>query len=772
MSLPSREDVLRVAARHWPALVVGSACIGIALAVWIDVPLWTAAIAALVAGVVGAGLDGPRRVAALALAVAALGLGWGSLRMDALEHSFLVADLDRTGEAELVTVAPARSSAFSVRVLAETRTFRGRELHERVLLKLPVGRSPPRGALLEARVRIVEPSPPKDGFDERAWLARQGIHVVLRANDWRLVGHRGGILGLGDRLRERVERAVGRGTSGVRRGVVLGVVLGEDEDLPVAARSDFRASGLYHLLAVSGQNVAFLAAGIYAFSWLVRLPRAARELLVVAVVGAYVLAVGWQPSVIRAAVAGVLASLAWIVARPRDRWHFLALGALVLEAWLPTSVLDPGFQLSFAAVAAIFLAVPRLRVVLDGYPVPRGVADALAVSCACGLVSAPILLLDFGQVPLYTVVANLLAFAAAPLVLGLGLLAAVVDPVSPSTAAGLAALAGWAAAWLELVAHVTAGLPASRIGARTTGLGLACMAAAWLAIRANRRRSSGLRPRVALALAGIALATAVAWVSARPAPAWNRPAGLRVTFLDVGQGDSTLLETPSARVLVDEGPPEADVAGQLARMGIHSLSAIVLTHPQRDHVGGAAEVIEHVSVAEVLDPELAATGPDSRAAHAAARERHVPVHVVRSGMTFRSGGLVLDVLWPEDAGAASEDPNQNAVVLIASYGETDVYLSADAESDVTARLPLRPVEIMKVAHHGSEDAGLPDELRTLRPRVAVISCGLHNDYGHPRPDTLAALAASPGLAVYRTDLDGRVVIDADRGGRLLVHTGR
>jgi len=120
----------------------------------------------------------------------------------------------------------------------------------------------------------------------------------------------------------------------------------------------------------------------------------------------------------------------------------------------------------------------------------------------------------------------------------------------------------------------------------------------------------------------------------------------------------------------------------------------------------------------------------------------------------------------------TEDPNQNAVVLIASYGETDVYLSADAESDVTAHLPIRPVEIMKVAHHGSEDPGLAGELRTLRPRIAVISCGLHNDYGHPRPDTLAALAASPGLVVYRTDLDGRVVIDADGGGRLDVHTRR
>jgi competence protein ComEC len=765
----ARQLVARVPALHWPALLIGSACIGMALAVWVNVPSWVAIAVAVVSAAGAVVPDGSWRLAAFGLALAAVGLGWGSLRMDALDRSVLAADLDRSGDARVVTLAPARTSAFSTRVLAQTRSFRDRPVRERVLLKLPVGRSPPRGAILEARVRVTEPSPEQNGFDERSWLAHQGIHVVLLASDWRQVGRRGGILGLGDRLRERVERAVSRGTSGVRRGVVLGVVLGEDEDLPADARNDFRASGLYHLLAVSGQNIAFLAAGVFGLSWLLRLPRVARELLAVLVVGAYVLAVGWQPSVIRAAVAGVLASLAWVAARPRDRWHFLALGALVLEAWMPTSVLDPGFQLSFAAVATIFVAVPRLRLALDGYPVPSAIADALAVSCACGLVTAPILLLDFGQTPLYTVAANLLAFAAAPVVLGLGLLAALVDPVSHAAAAGLAALAGWAAAWLELVARAVAGLPAARIGPRATALVALGAVALWLAVRTPRRRRA-VRPRAALALACIAVATAAAWVAARPAPAWDRPAGLRVTFLDVGQGDSTLLETPSARVLVDEGPPEADVARQLTGMGIHSLSAIVLTHPQRDHVGGAADVIRRIRVAEVLDPELAASGPESREALAAARERHVPVRALRSGMSLRSGGLRLDVLWPEDAGTPTEDPNQNAVVLIASYGETDVYLSADAESDVTARLPLRPVEIMKVAHHGSEDAGLADELRTLRPRIAVISCGLHNDYGHPRPETLAALADSPGLAVYRTDLDGRVVIDADGGGRLDVHT--
>ena len=139
---------------------------------------------------------------------------------------------------------------------------------------------------------------------------------------------------------------------------MLGVVLGEDEGLPERVADDFRASGLAHLLAVSGQNVAFIVCGVVGVGWLLRLSRFVRELLAIGAIAAYVLAVGWQPSVVRAGVAGVLASLAWLVARPRERWHFLALGALVLLAWTPASVLEPGFQLSFVAVAGIFVGVP------------------------------------------------------------------------------------------------------------------------------------------------------------------------------------------------------------------------------------------------------------------------------------------------------------------------------------------------------------------------------------------------------------------------------
>ncbi|MBA3434547.1 MAG: ComEC/Rec2 family competence protein [Actinobacteria bacterium] len=758
----------RAAELHWPALLAGAACLGLVASNWLVGGTLVAGLLAA-AALVAVVADGPSRVVALGAVLALAGLWWGSLRLDAMRESALAAEIGDSGAAQLVTTGPARQTPWAVRIPSEIRMFRGQPVRERVLLLLPVGRSPPRGAILETVVRVAEPREAEGGFDERAWLARQGIHVVLRGSAWRQVGSRGGIAGVGDRLRDRIERAVGRGSHGVRRALVLGVVLGEDEGLPEGVRQDFRASGLAHLLAVSGQNVAYIALGIFGLGWLLRLSRLVRELLTVGAIVAYVLAVGWQPSVIRAGVAGSLASLAWLAARPQDRWHFLALGALVLLTWAPTSLFEPGFQLSFIAVAGIFVGVPRVRRVLEGYPLPRPAVDALGVAIVCGLVTAPVVLLHFGQAPVYTVAANVAAFPAVPVVLGFGLLAAGADPLAPEAATALAWLAGSAAAWLELVARVVASLPGAQISSRAALGGAVVVAVAWTASRHLRPRLDARSRSLALAGAGVLVLVAAGWWSVRGTPTREQPAGLRVTFLDVGQGDSVLLETPSARVLVDQGPPEADVAGQLAGMGIRSLSALVLTHPQRDHVGGAAEVIRQLRVGAVLDPELAATGPDREEAVAAAAARGVPVRVVRAGSEFRASGLVLRVLWPPDPGLPGEDPNLNAVVLVASYGETDVFLPADAESDVTARLRLGAFEVLKVAHHGSADPGLDQELRVLRPRIAVISAGRNNDYGHPRPETLTALTAVPDLALYRTDEDGRVVVESD-GRRLRVRT--
>src|SRR5207253_10215364 len=217
----------------------------------------------------------------------------------------------------------------------------------------------------------------------------------LHLDEWHVVGHRGGLGGLADALRRRLRHSIVRGLAGERGAVVAGVVLGDENGLSDGLRQRFRASGLYHLLAVSGQNVALVALGALTLAWLLGLSRGLGEVAALLSIGAYVLAVGPQPSVIRAGIAGGLASLAWLTARMADRWHFLLLGALALLAWNPYSLFDAGFQLSFVAVAAIFLLVPRLRRALEGYPMPEWLREAVAVSAACGLATAPVMWIQF-----------------------------------------------------------------------------------------------------------------------------------------------------------------------------------------------------------------------------------------------------------------------------------------------------------------------------------------------------------------------------------------
>jgi competence protein ComEC len=755
---------------RWPTLVVCCACSGLALSNWVDLPpslsLAAAAAVALLVSVPGAVPDGRRRLVAIGLALALVGLAWGSLRLAALDRSALARRVGEVASAQVVVTGSARTTGFATRVPVEVRRFRSLVLREAAMLELRRGRAPPRGAVLElVHARLVAPRGPETGFDEREWLARRGMHVVVRADGLRVLGRRGGIGGVADRLRAHVERSLALGASGEQRDLLRGIVLGDDDRLGGELRDAFRASGLAHLTAVSGQNVAVVGALVAGLAWLLGLGKITVHVSAICGIVAYALAVGWEPSVVRAAVAGCVASLAWLASRPADRWHAMALGALVLMVWRPSSLLQPGFQLSFAAVAAILVAVPLARRALAGYPVPGGVVDAAAVATACSLVTAPILWAHFGVVAVWTIPANLAAEPAMPVALGLSLLAAAVAPAVPAAATTLTWLAAWCAWWIAGCARFFAGLPHAQLRSWLVLLLLAAGLAVGFAIA---RLPPYRRPAACVTFAVLVASGLVGWWAWRaPSPWVPPPHGLRVTFLDVGQGDGILLEVRRGAVLVDEGPPEARVAAQLRRLGVRALSAVVLTHPERDHIGGAADVIRKLAVDVVLDPALRNQSRFRDAALAAARSRHVPVVVARRGDVFRLGLLRLRVLWPSGPGLRDENPNENAIVILASYGATDILLTADAESDVTTALPLRPVEVLKVAHHGSQDSGLDDLLRVLRPRIAVISVGRANDYGHPHADTLAMLNAVPGLEVVRTDLHGAVVVESD-GRRVAV----
>jgi competence protein ComEC len=398
----------------------------------------------------------------IAAALALAGWWWGSARLDQLDRSALQEYVGETGRARVVVTAPPRRSRFQIRVQGVVTRFARRPVHESVLLELRSGRSPPQGAALSVLAVVKRPRGPDDGFDERTWLRRRGVHVVLDVDEWHVVGHRRGLGGLADAVRRRLRRSIAAGLRGERAAVVEGVVLGEDSGLSEGLRQRFRAAGLYHLLAVSGQNVALVAGSVLVLAWLLGVSRVVAEIGALAAIAAYVLAVGAQPSVIRAGIAGALCSLAWLTARATERWHLLLVGAVALLAWNPYAIFDAGFQLSFAAVAAIFVLVPRIQRFLEGYPLGR-LRPVVAVSAACGLATAPILWLQFHSLQLLAVPANALAAPAVVPLLGLAFAATAVAPFSSSAAAALAWVNGWCAAYLVEVARTIGSLPFAQI---------------------------------------------------------------------------------------------------------------------------------------------------------------------------------------------------------------------------------------------------------------------------------------------------------------------
>jgi competence protein ComEC len=453
--------------------------------------------------------------------------------------------------------------------------------------------------------------------------------------------------------------------------------------------------------------------------------------------------------VVRAGITGVLVALAWLANRPVARWHLLsvaAAGCLWLDPW---AVLEPGFQLSFAAVVAIFTAAPRLRTWLEGTSCPARLREPLAISTACTLATAPIAWAQFDRAALVgSLPANLAALpVVAPLLLT-GIAATLVHPLSPLAALPLALAASMLGDYLVAVAQLGAWLDAA-VGGIAIGL-----LALPLGLAARRRRGFARCVLALLAMGSCALA-----VSSLLGPQPHARAAattLRVTFLDVGQGNATLVEAPGFAALVDAGPEAAHVARRLRSLGIGRLDALVLSHPQADHVGGAADVLDELEVARVLDPGLPSDERAEQMALAAARRGNVPVVLGRRGTSLGSGAFRLRVLGPRHV-LHGEDPNSAALVVVAEWGSCRVLLPADAEAAI--ELPLDPpaVDVLAVAHHGSDDPLLAALLRRVRPRLAVISVGAGNAYGHPAASTLATLATA-GIPVERTDRDGELSV--------------
>ncbi len=341
---------------------------------------------------------------------------------------------------------------------------------------------------------------------------------------------------------------------------------------------------------------------------------------------------------------------------------------------------------------------------------PQAAAQVIAVTLAATIATMPILAVRVGRPSVVAVPANILAAPAVPLVMALGAGAAAIGQLSVSAARPFAAAASVPAAYVAAVGH---------------------------------------------RLAHVSLPAVLGGVRAPPLP----PQTLRVTALDIGQGDATLLEAAGARVLVDTGPPGMKLRRQLVAASVKRLDVLVLTHPQLDHIGDAPRLLAETPTALVLDGRGGDRSPLSRSIDRPLAVSGPRVVAARAGQQLNVGPMRLWVLWPPAGRAVpGADPNDRAIVLVAEAFGRRVLMTADAESGVLAALPLPAVDVLKVSHHGSADPGLPALLRRLRPQVAAIEVGRNNTYGHPTRSTLATLARAR-VPVLRTDRDGTIRID-------------
>jgi competence protein ComEC len=761
---------------EWRFGALGGVTVGLALSPLVDAPGDLGLAPPLAAAILGLAAFRPRRAGAttwlclVALTGACAGLIAGAERLAAIDRGALVAPAGQRLEVTAIVNGVPRRANGQVRVRVANRYGRLLlEAHEPVA-DLRIGD--------EVRAAGVLAEPPSWYV---AYLRRYGIERVLNAQRIEPTGQRrGGPAGVVDGVRRRAEAALGRSVPENEAALARGFVLGQDDRIDAATVEDFKRSGLAHLLAVSGENVLLLALLAQPVLAALGLPLRSRLACLLGLIALYVLVTGAGPSIQRAGVMGAAGVLAAYAGRPRSRAYAVLLAAFATLALNPRASGDPGWQLSFAAVLGIIVWVSPLRELLgrSRTGAARGaLLDGAAVTIAATLATAPLMAHDFEAVPAASLPANLLALPAVAPAMWLGMISAGLGqlpsfPVEPVNwlnsllLAHIAQTARWCAApnW-ALVPVRLESWPAVGGGYALIAIGV-WTCAAWarrhreLDAHLRHRLRRGVRSRLALiasAIGCLALATG-SLPGKQPGVAASRP-GLRIEFLDVGQGDAILLQpADGGAVLVDGGPRDDGLRGKLADAGVGELLAAVVTHDQSDHAGGVEDVLGRMPISTLL------YGAPSRQLLGFAGAAGVQAMQVAEGSEIRSGSLRLEVLWPprDERPSPDADPNLHALVLLARWHDFSALLTADAEAEAVPIDP-GPVDVLKVAHHGSVDEGLDALLDQTAPRLAVISVGEHNSYGHPTPETLATLDRHH-VPTLRTDDDGTIEIDVSGAG--------
>ncbi len=609
---------------------------------------------------------------------------------------------------------------------------------------------------------------PAEPFDAR--LARKGVAataVVLSPVE--VVSHtRNPVLAASNFFRSRMLAASESALRPNQSALLAGLVIGDERKISARVEDDFLASGLSHLTAVSGANVAMVVGALAVVFTLLRVPRRTGILIGLAAIVLFTVITRWEPSVLRAAVMAAVGLAAFLFGRLSTPAHAFGLAFVGLLGFDPNLLWSVGFQLSFLATAGILWLRPPLIARLGMLPGP--VAEALAIGIAAQVAVFPLIGLHFGRISVASVPANLAAFVLVAPITVLGLAGGVASMVSETLAWPVLKPAGLLTSALQWVAKIFGRSDAAQLDVPNFNLfeALAAylvVAAVWLMLA--QRRKWARWP----AVAGTVLLVGAGLV---PALGYSAPAGLRVTFFDVGEGDAALVESPAgARILIDGGREPEVVAATLKRRGFERIDLLVASHMHADHVIGLQAVMRRFDIGLALHPGVRAPLLPTLTAEG-------PMEEATEGESLRIGDLGVDILGPspdlrEIAGlsvteqAPAEGPGLNdaSVVVRVNWAGECVLFTGDLEDAGQADLLDDPGRIdctvMKAPHHGSGRL-LPEFVEAADPEWVAVSVG-PNSYGHPSAKALA-IFDGVGAETLRTDRLGDVVVEIDTSGRV------
>jgi len=580
-------------------------------------------------------------------------------------------------------------------------------------------------------------------------------------------------------LRARMLQRLGTLVTSPHLGVLEAITLGERSSLDRKTREDFVASGTYHILAISGLHVGMVAGFLFFFLRLVRIPRRLCASLSIAMIIFYAFLAGGSSSVVRASIMTVLFLGGIVLEREADLYNTLALAALLILLSNPFHLLEPGFQLTFAATLGIIMITKDLNPRLS-----RGwwkwLAGSLLVSLAATLATFPLLARHFHRASLVGVLANLPVVPLTGLLTGLGLLLALLSlfPLPGLHLIGRAI--DFLLVLLTSLAHFFSTLPGSSLWIYEPSIPMIVLYYGALLLIGQWRRH-----RWAQIGCGICLFLLALLVGYRLHQV-HHGTQLRVTFLDVGQGDCALLELPGGRaILVDGGGNrrgEFDVGEQVVKpyllhRWVGKLDLIVLSHPHPDHLGGIISLVRGFPVKELWEARIPQAPPLQQELHRLLQEKGIVLHRWLAGeVPDPIGPLRIEILHPSPPlfyrchrGSFAAE-NNNSLVLRIHFGQMRFLFCGDIEEEaerrIMARRPELTCQVLKVPHHGGKTSSSLSFIRAVSPRYAVFSAGAHNPFGHPSAEVMYRYQQM-GVRLLSTARHGAVMMLTD-GERLRV----